>query len=112
MRKGHACLTYSVDKNRKLVGLVVACLRTIEGSDCLLIICVCLYSVFSAEGETRGEGSIITVCITTSDAAASSVSLLRSDNDATTVLIPREFNNFALSTLRTSAVISNVSLLG
>jgi hypothetical protein len=48
----------------------------------------------------------------TSDAAASSVSLSRSDNDATIVLMLRVLNNLALSTLRTSAVISNVSLLG
>ena len=76
------------------------------------IIRVCLDSGLSTKGETGDDRSIITVCMTTSDAAASSVSMSRSDKDATTVLTPRVFNNLALSTLRTSAVISNVLFLG
>lgn len=50
--------------------------------------------------------------ITTFALAASSVTLSKSDSEATTVLTPRVFSNFALSTFRTSAVISNVSFLG
>ncbi len=102
-----------MDVNRNLASLVVARFQPAKkGSGSLLVIRVCLYSGFSTEGETRDDGSIITVCIMTSDAAASSVSLSRSDKDATAVLTPRVFNNLALSALRTSAVISNVSLLG
>ena len=102
-----------MDENGSLASFVVTRFRPAKkGLRSLYIICVCLHSGFSTKEETRDDGSIITVCITTSDAAASSVSLSRSDNDATTVLTPRVFNNLALSTLRTSAVISNVSLLG
>ena len=113
MRKGHVYSTYSVDEDGNLASLVIACFCSIKkGSGCPYVIRVCLYSWFSTERETRDDGSIITVCIMTSDAAASSVSLSRSDSDAITVSTPRVFNNLALSTLRTSAVISNVSLLG
>ena len=104
-------MTYSVNENRSLFSLVVARFCPVE--KCfggLLIIRVCLYSGLSTRGKTNDGG--LTVCITTSDAAANSVSLSRSDKDVTTVLTPRVFNNLAFSALRTSAVISNVSLLG
>lgn len=54
----------------------------------------------------------ITRLITTSEFALTSATLSKSDRDATTVLTPRVFNSFALSAFRTSAIISNVSLLG
>ncbi len=53
-----------------------------------------------------------TVLITTLDVAASSVTFSKLNSDATTVLMPRVFNTFALSAFLTRAVISNVSLLG
>jgi hypothetical protein len=61
MRKGHVHWTYSMDKNRNLASLVVACLRPTDsekGSGSLLIIRVRLYSDFSAGGAEAKETSL------------------------------------------------------